>query len=229
MSTSDDKPSARRIDVVSDVVCPWCFIGKRRLEAMFTRLDEAGEPRPEVRWMPFQLNPDLPLQGVDRQDYLEAKFGGPERVAQINARVAQAGESAGITFEFSRIRRQPNTRDAHRLIEWAQRDGGDANRLVERLFAGHFLEGRMIGDRDELARLAGEAGLDAAAAARMLSSPDAGEVREQEQAARDLGVEGVPFFVFNRRVAVSGAHDAAILHDAWRQSLQPEEGDGPVA
>lgn len=229
MSTPNEETATRRIDVVSDVVCPWCFIGKRRLEAMFKRLDEAGEPRPEVRWMPFQLNPDLPLQGVDRQDYLDAKFGGPERVAQINTRVAQAGESAGITFEFSRIRRQPNTRDAHRLIEWAQRDGGDANRLVERLFTGHFLEGRAIGDRDELARLAGEAGLDAAAAARMLSTADDGGVSEQEQVARDLGIEGVPFFIFNRRVAVSGAQEAALLHDAWKQSLQPAEGDGPVA
>ena len=152
MNEAED--GARVIDVVSDVVCPWCYIGKRRLEAALQRLD--GSP-PQIHWHPFQLNPDLPAEGVDRRSYLEAKFGGARRADEIYARVRAAGASVGIAFEFDRIQRQPNTLDAHRLIAWAQARG-DAEPLVERLFRAYFIEGRFIGDARVLEQIASDAG-----------------------------------------------------------------------
>ena len=153
MNEAED--GARVIDVVSDVVCPWCYIGKRRLEAALQRLD--GSP-PQIHWHPFQLNPDLPAEGVDRRSYLEAKFGGARRADEIYARVRAAGASVGITFEFDRIQRQPNTLDAHRLIAWAQAHG-DAEPLVERLFRAYFIEGAFIGDARVLEQLASRSGV----------------------------------------------------------------------
>jgi predicted DsbA family dithiol-disulfide isomerase len=214
------------IDVISDVVCPWCFIGKRRLEAALGQLAAmAPGLKPRVSWQPFQLNPDLPREGVERNSYLEAKFGGPERAAMIYERVRAAGATVGITFAFDRIRRQPNTRDAHRLIAWAQDNGGDdgVDSLVERLFRAYFLEGRYIGDRDVLATIAGDAGLDAGAACTMLEAEAlTGTVAAMERRARELGVTGVPFFIFNGRVAVSGAQEPQILVGAIGEATRPE-------
>jgi predicted DsbA family dithiol-disulfide isomerase len=148
------------IDVVSDVVCPWCYIGKHRLEAALRTL--AGDVPaliPSVRWHPFQLNPDLPAEGIDRRAYLEMKFGGPARAAQVYERVREAGRESGLALNFDRIERQPNTLDAHRLIAWAQqRDAERASALVESLFHAYFVAGRFVGEREELARIAGEAG-----------------------------------------------------------------------
>lgn len=212
---------ALTVDVISDVVCPWCYIGKRRLETALARLREAEPDLPiEVRWHPFELNPDLPPAGADRRDYLDAKFGGPERAQQIYARVRAAGETVGIPFAFDAIERQPNTLDAHRLIAWAQaRREGDADDLVERLFRAYFLEGRYVGDRDELEHIAAAAGFDPDDARAFLAS-DAlrGEVAGAEDHARRMGVSGVPFFIFAGRVAVSGAHEADTLLDAIAQA-----------
>jgi predicted DsbA family dithiol-disulfide isomerase len=218
MSTSDSaRTGPFTVDVVSDVVCPWCFIGKRHLEAALAGLPELDEV--VVRWHPFELNPDLPPDGVDRRQYLEAKFGGPARAAQVYERVREAGAAAGLAFDFDAIARQPNTRDAHRLIAWAQA-GGDAEALVERLFRAYFLEGRFVGDRDTLVALAHEAGLDAAAARGWL---DAGtgtdEIGHAEVRARELGITGVPFFIFDGRVALSGAHPPETMREAIRQAL----------
>ena len=211
-------PPLLSIDIVSDVVCPWCFIGKRRLEAALARREANGQPMP--RWLAFQLNPDIPAGGIDRRSYLEQKFGGPERAKQIYARIKAAGEEVGIAFDFDRIVRQPNTVDAHRLLAWAQ----DANpvaadALVERLFRAYFIEGVNIGDIDALATLAGDAGFDAVAARAWLVS-DAGRaaIAAEEQRARELGVTGVPFFVFNQRLAVSGAQPPEVLLDAMEQA-----------
>ena len=206
------------IDIVSDVVCPWCYIGKRRLEAALAQRD--GHAAATIRWLAFQLNPDIPVGGVDRRSYLERKFGGPDRTRQISARVEAAGREVGIAFDFERIRRQPNTFDAHRLLAWAQDlDPVPADALVERLFRAYFIEGIDIGDTDALATLAGEAGFDSAAARAWLAS-DAGRaaVEAEEQRARDLGVSGVPFFVFNQRLAVSGAQPSEVLLDAIEQA-----------
>ena len=207
------------IDIVSDVVCPWCYIGKRRLEAALARR-ASDDVAVQVRWLAFQLNPDIPTPGVDRRSYLEQKFGGPERAKQIYARVKAAGDEVGIAFDFERILRQPNTVDAHRLIAWAQDvDLTASGALIERLFRAYFVEGIDIGDIDALARLAGEAGFDATAARARLAS-DAGRkaIAAEEQRARALGVTGVPFFVFNQRLAVSGAQPSEVLLGAMEQA-----------
>jgi|APLow6443716910_1056828.scaffolds.fasta_scaffold164378_2 predicted DsbA family dithiol-disulfide isomerase len=223
-------PAQFRIDVVSDVVCPWCFIGKRRLEAAIAEW-RRGDPQAgfTVNWHPFQLNPDLPPEGVDRRAYLEAKFGGPERAAAIYDRVRAAGRTADIAFEFDRIARQPNTLDAHRLVSWAQarRDAGD---LVEALFRAYFLDGRYVGDRAVLAAIAGEAGFDAAAARSMLDSDAlAAEMTAMDRRVRELGVTGVPFFILNDRIAVEGAQEPATLVAAFAEALTApaEAGTGP--
>ena len=213
-------PPARTVDVVSDVVCPWCYIGKRQLEHAIARLPE--DERPLVRWHPFQLNPDLPHEGVDRRSYLEAKFGCAERAAQIYERVRAAGRSAGLELAIDRIERQPNTLDAHRLVAWAQADATrDAAALVESLFRAYFVEGRGIGERAELARIAGEAGYDAQAARELLES-DTGmaEIEAMDRHAREMGITGVPFFVFDGKVGVSGAAGADTLLDAMAQARE---------
>src|SRR5215467_5078372 len=146
------------IDVISDVVCPWCYIGRRRLGTALAQLAmEAPRVRPLVNWHPFQLNPHLPRDGIDRQLYLAKKFGSSGSVRQIYERVLAAGKSVGIDFAFEKIERQPNTLDAHRLIAWAQAQGS-AEEVVERLFRAYFIEGRFLGDRDVLVTIAGEAG-----------------------------------------------------------------------
>lgn len=217
-SRSMSDPDARRIDVISDVVCPWCYIGKKHLDTTLAALP-AGE-RPTVQWHPFELNPDLPAEGIDRRSYLEAKFGGPERTAQIYERVRQAGQAAGITFDFERIERQPNTFDTHRLIAWAQaQPEGDSDTLVEALFRAYFIEGRYIGDRAVLAAIAGENGFDAAAAQAMLDSQALViETAEAEDKAKRIGVSGVPFFVFDQKLAVSGAQGPVALREAFDQA-----------
>ena len=207
------------IDVISDVVCPWCYIGKRHLEASLAKLPP--ESRPLVRWHPFQLNPDLPAQGIDRRSYLETKFGGADRAAQIYERVREAGRAAGLELDFDRIERQPNTIDAHRLIAWAQTDGQDSDALVEALFRAYFIDGRFIGDRSVLAEIAQTCGYDAAQAKAMLDS-DLGlaEIEDMGQRTRQMGITGVPFFVFNERVGVSGAQGAVTLADALAKSRE---------
>jgi predicted DsbA family dithiol-disulfide isomerase len=214
-------PGDFQIDVISDVVCPWCYIGQRRLAQARARLAPDDPARSAVvRWHPFQLNPDLPRAGVARRAYLEDKFGGPERAAQIYARVSAAGATVGIPFAFDRIERQPNTLDAHRLIAWAQ-ERGDASDLVERLFHAYFVEGRAIGDREVLALIAGEAGLDAAAARAWLASDEGSDdIARMDQRAREIGVGGVPFFIFNEKVAVSGAQEPDVLRDAMNQARE---------
>jgi len=207
------------IDIVSDVVCPWCYIGKRRLEAALAR--RASDDAPvQVRWLAFQLNPDIPAGGVDRRSYLEQKFGGPERAKQIYARIKAASDEVGISFDFDRIVRQPNTVDAHRLIAWAQDlDLKASDALIERLFRAYFVDGTDIGDIDTLAGVAGDAGFDATAARTWLAS-DAGRtaIEAEERHSRALGVNGVPFFVFNQRLAVSGAQPPEVLLEAIEQA-----------
>lgn len=212
---------ALTIDVVSDVVCPWCYIGKRRLEEALALLRAAEPDLPvEVRWHPFQLNPDLPPEGADRRQYLERKFGGPARAKEIYARVEAAGATVGIPFAFDAIERQPNTLLAHRLIAWAQsRPEGDADALVESLFKAYFIDGQYLGDRDVLAARAVAAGFDPGDARAFLDSQDMAEaVAGADRRAREMGVTGVPFFIFDGKTAVSGAQEPATLIEAIRQA-----------
>ena len=213
-----DAPPDLVVDIVSDVVCPWCYIGKRKLEAALSEI-ETREPdlRIAVRWHAFQLNPDLPAEGVARTDYLEAKFGSRARADQIYARVKSVGAEVGIAFDFDRIAQVPNTLDAHVLIAWAQQRGaGEAlGALVERLFRGFFIEGRRLNQRDELVRIAVEVGLPEEQARSSLASPRLrAEVKAEDREARGAGISGVPFFIFNGKTAVAGAHDPQTLLEA---------------
>ena len=192
------------IDIVSDVICPWCFIGKRRLEkALAQRPGIAAE----ITWRPFQLNPDMPPEGIERKAYLAAKFGSPAQAERVYARVAEAGATVGIPFAFERIRRTPNTRDAHRLIRHAASQG-QAEPVVEALFNAYFIEGRDIGDRATLAEIAGRAGLEPAETREWLDSPaEAETVLAEDRGARRLGINAVPCFIFAGNYAVSGAQE----------------------
>ncbi|MBI3408516.1 MAG: DsbA family oxidoreductase [Planctomycetes bacterium] len=196
------------IGVISDVICPWCFIGKRRLEQAL-RLLLGGEIQARVAWFPFQLNPRMPAQGLDRRTYRAAKFGGWARALELEEHVAAEGLSEGIEFAFERIARTPNTFDAHRLIWLAKRlDVQDP--VVEALFRAYFLEGCDVGSREVLAAVAaanGIQGLDAF----LRSGEGSAEVREEEQQARRMGVSGVPFFTVNGVPFASGAQKAEVL------------------
>ena len=209
------------IDVVSDVVCPWCYIGKRKLEAALALPQAVDLPAVELRWHPFQLNPDMPAGGVSRQQYLEDKFGGPGRAAEIYARVRAAGRTVGLELNIEGISLQPNTLAAHALIAFAQQGAGTLGSAVkERILKAYFVENRFIGSVDVLVDIALEAGLDADAARAYLSDPvHLQEVAQADAQARGMGISGVPFFIFNQKVAVSGAQDPAALLDAMRQAV----------
>jgi predicted DsbA family dithiol-disulfide isomerase len=213
--------STLTIDVVSDVVCPWCYIGKRRLEHALGTL-RAREPDLglEVRWHPFELNPDIPPEGVERARYLADKFGSAQRAAQVYARVRAAGASVGLDLDFDRITRQPRTLDAHRLITWAQAGhAARAGALVEALFRAYFVEGRFVGEADTLAAIAGEAGIPASEARAFLASDAlAGQVRDAERRAQAMGISGVPFFIFAGRMGLSGAHEPDAMLEAIAQA-----------
>ena len=209
------EPSEMNIDVVSDVVCPWCFVGKRRLEAA---LAQTAEPAVEVRWRPFQLDPTIPSQGLDRRAYMRAKFRDDARLAEVHARLRALGAEVGIAFDFEAISRSPNTLDAHRLIRWAAASGVQ-DEVVERLFSAYFEHGRDIGDRSVLAEIAGACGLDAEAVGRRFAEDDDVEAVQAEIAeAQSLGVTGVPFFIFASRFAVSGAQSAEVLARAMKSA-----------
>ena len=222
------KPDALlTIDIVSDVVCPWCYIGKRKLEAALALPQAADLPPVQIRWHPFQLNPDLPEAGMPRKQYLEDKFGGPARAAEIYARVHDAGAAVGLDLNFDTIKQQANTLAAHALIAFAQEDkrnGPDnavGNQIKERLMQAYFVEGRFIGSLDVLAQIAVEAGLDGDAARAYVSDPThRAAVAQADAQARQMGVGGVPFFIFNQKVAVSGAQDPQTLLAARQQALR---------
>ncbi len=198
------------IDVYSDVVCPWCYIGKRRIEAAL-----AARPDLETRlhWRPFQLNPDMPASGMDRQTYLTAKFGGDDKASGIYENIRMVGASCGIPFAFEAIDRTPNTLLAHKMIRRAETHEYQDS-LVERLFKGYFLEGEDIGDPAVLIRLAVEGGLPEDAARDCLEN-DSGEsdaVRLEDMRARQLGIQGVPFFILDQQYAISGAQEPEAFH-----------------
>jgi len=209
-----------QIDIISDVVCPWCFIGKRNLEnALATyKAKNPDQAAPNVVWHPFQLNPHLPAGGMPRADYTAGKFGSADRAREIYARVARAGADAGIEFRFDDIRVQPNTVDAHQLILLAAAfDAQDA--VVESLFTGYFLEARDLSDHDTLVELAERGGLPAGESRRCLETQQLRQqVQDQDTHARTLGVEGVPFFIFDQKLAASGAQPAEVLADAMQQA-----------
>jgi predicted DsbA family dithiol-disulfide isomerase len=198
------------IEVASDVICPWCYIGKRRLEKALAMLD--GEVKPEIRWLPFQLNPGMPKEGVARAEYRKAKFGSIERSRGLDARVALEGEGEGITFAFDRMERTPNTVAAHELIDLAQKqEKGTA--VVDALFRAYFEEARDIGDAAVLADIAARAGV-----AGWPQQADAKQVAALEEDLRNLGISAVPTFILGRKLGVSGAHPPEALAQAIREA-----------
>ena len=196
-------PKARLgIEIVHDLVCPWCFLGVRRLMRTLRR-------RPDLlfdlTWRPFLLNPDMPRAGMARPDYVIRKFGGEDRARRLYASITEIGRTEGIQFRFDRIRRTPSSVDAHRLVRYAARFGqGDA--IVEALFSAHFTDGLDIGDHALLVAIASACGLDGAAARRFLAGSDQTDaIHADNLRAHRLGINGVPCFIVNRKYAVSGA------------------------
>jgi len=209
-----------RIDIVSDAICPWCWVGKRNLEAALAMLAAEGE-RFEIHWRPFQLNPDMPREGVERASYRAAKFGSIERSQEADARVASAGRAAGLEFRHALMLRTPNTIDAHRLIRFAgERGPAVQDAVVEALFQGYFHAGRDIGSRAVLAAIGGEAGLDEAEVADYLVT-DTGEaeVRQEDAGFRRGGLSGVPTFALEGHVVFSGAMPPEQMAEAFRRAL----------
>ncbi|MFN9389841.1 MAG: DsbA family oxidoreductase [Betaproteobacteria bacterium] len=210
-----------RIEGNSGVGASSWINGKRHLERAIALWKERhpGEAV-EVHWHPFELNPDLPAGGVARRAYLEAKFGGAERTREIYARVAAAGLQAGIAFDFERIGVQPNTLDAHRLVAWAA-ERGDENAMVEALFHGYFMEGRDYSARAQLAAVAGLAGFPEDEAHVFLESGAGAEmIKADEQVAARMGVSGVPFFIFDQRLALSGAQPPEVILQAMEEARE---------
>jgi predicted DsbA family dithiol-disulfide isomerase len=198
------------IEIASDVVCPWCYIGKRRLEKALQSLD--GEVEARIEWLPFQLNPDMPAGGMARADYRRAKFGSMEKGRMLDARVAQEGAGEGIAFAFDRMQRTPNTIAAHQLIDLAQKQA-KGNAVVDALFRAYFEEAKDIGDAEVLKGIA-----DAAGVAGWPSKENIGDVKENEERVRDLGISGVPTFIFNKESGLSGAYPPDMLAQAIKEA-----------
>ena len=213
-----------KLDILSDPICPWCYIGK-------ANLDRALEARPNhplnIEWHPFQLNPDMPEGGMDRREYLETKFGGKENAGKVYARIAEAAEAAGLVIDFEGIRRTPNTLDAHRLIHWAGLEGRQTA-VVSRLFKAYFEEGKDIGDSTLLLDIAEGVGLDRAMIGRLIASDsDLDDIRARDLHARNRGVTGVPTFVVGNQHVVPGAQ----APELWLRVIDElvEHAEGPEA
>ncbi|KQY14354.1 DsbA family oxidoreductase [Rhizobium sp. Root482] len=204
------------IDVVSDVVCPWCYLGKARLDQAVASL--AGEVHVTVNWRPYQLNPDLPPEGVDHKAHLAAKLGGQAAVERAHDMLTRLGQEDGVAFDFDAVTISPNTLDAHRLIRWALTEGAETqDKATALLFKANFEEGRNIGDHAVLLDIAEAAGLARTVITALLASDaDKEAVREEIETARGMGVTGVPCFIIDGKYAVMGAQSVDVLTDALR-------------
>jgi len=201
-----------RLDIISDPICPWCFIGK-------AKLDRALESRPDhpfqIEWHPFQLNPDMPREGMDRREYLEVKFGGKQGAVGVYSQIAQAAEAAGVQVNFEKIQRTPNTLDAHRLIHWAGLEGMQTA-VVSKLFRAYFQDGKDISDHQVLTDIAVSAGMDRQVVEKLLAqNADTEAIRQRDAYAREKGVRGVPCFIVDNHYVVQGAQDP----DVWQRVI----------
>ena len=204
------------IDLVSDVVCPWCYVGQKRVEKAIESLSDIDV---DIRWRPYQLDPSIPAAGKDRREYMLAKFGSEQRIREIHARIEPLGAAEGIDFDFEAIKVAPNTLDAHRVVRWAANSGpGVQNAVVKRLFRLYFEEGANIGDHLVLVHAAADAGMDAAVVEALLpTDTDRDAVAQEVATASRMGITGVPCFLLEGRYAVVGAQETATLTDAIRQ------------
>jgi predicted DsbA family dithiol-disulfide isomerase len=205
------------IDIISDVICPWCYIGKRRLETALATLDRQHEVR--VHWLPFQLNPEMPKEGIRRREYRTKKFGSWERSQELDAKMVAVGETEGIHFAFDRTERTPNTLDAHRLI-WLAEKHGVQDAVVEALFRAYFTEGRDISNRQTLIDVVATAGLDRHQAEGVLNGDEGMQaIREAHEQSRRFRVEGVPFFIINEKIILSGAQPPEAFLEAFGKAV----------
>lgn len=204
------------IDVVSDVVCPWCYLGKARLDQAIANVAE--DIYVTVNWRPYQLNPDLPPEGVDHKKHLAEKLGGQDAVDRAHDMLTNLGKEDGIAFDFDAVKISPNTLDAHRLVRWALTEGPNVqSKVAGLLFKANFEEGRNVGDHDVLLDIAQKGGLDRAVIAALLASEaDKDAVSEEIDMARGMGVTGVPCFIIDSKYAVMGAQSVEVLTDALR-------------
>jgi predicted DsbA family dithiol-disulfide isomerase len=205
-----------QLEIYSDLICPWCYIGKRRLEAAL-KLAE-GQHRVRVTWHPFQLNPDMPSAGVDRRTYRTAKFGSWERSQELDASVCRAGAEVSISFNYAAVLRTPNTFDSHRLV-WLADQFAMQDQVVEALFAAYFVEGLDLSQQSVLAETVIRAGLPRLEVEELLAGDrGAAEVRQLEQAAHETGVQSVPFYVLNGRYHISGAQPPKVMLAAFAEA-----------
>jgi predicted DsbA family dithiol-disulfide isomerase len=206
-----------KLDILSDPICPWCYIGKAYLDRA---LEKAGNHPFLIEWHPFQLNPEMPAGGMDRRAYLEAKFGGKDGAVRAYAPVVEHAEKAGLSINFEGIGRTPNTLDAHRLIHWAGIEQRQTP-VVAALFKAYFVDGRDIGDKATLAEIAGECGLDAAMTATLLAGEaDADDIRARDAHARERGVTGVPTFILANQHVLTGAQPPEL----WGKVIEDVRG-----
>jgi predicted DsbA family dithiol-disulfide isomerase len=211
MTVSPAEPASVHIDVISDVVCPWCFIGKSRLEAALALVSDIAV---DINWRPYFLNPWMPREGIDRQTYLETKFGSPERYAVIAERVTAAAAMEGLLYASDKIDRQPNTLDCHRLILWS-RSAADPGRMKQRLMELYFSEGADLTDPKTLIQAAIDCGMDGDLVRRLLASDaDVDRVESDANSAKEAGIDGVPCFIFGGSVIVTGAQSPEYLASA---------------
>ncbi|MDX3924906.1 MAG: DsbA family oxidoreductase [Shinella sp.] len=217
------------IDVVSDVVCPWCYLGKKRLEQAVGNV--ADEMAVSITFRPYQLNPDMPPEGVDHKKHLVAKLGGEEAVEKAHRMLAELGREVGIDFDFDAVTISPNTLDAHRLIRWAMIEGHDIQqKATGLLFKANFEQGRNIGDRTVLLDIAEEAGMDRKVVEALFAAgADIDSVKEEIGMAREMGITGVPCFILDNKYAVMGAQSVDVLTGALREivELRQQEAEAP--
>jgi len=201
-----------QIEIFSDTICPWCLIGKRRLDRA---LQERPQEDLQIAWRAFQLNPNMPVEGIERSRYLNLKFGGVERANQVYEPIREAGRAEGIPFALDKIPTTPNTLDSHRLIRFAQRQGL-GEEVLEALFAGYFFNGQDLGDQEVLAKLGAAAGLDHESALAFLQSgAERDEVAQEDARARQVGIQGVPTYIFDNKYVLSGAHPPEVLYQLF--------------
>ena len=208
------------VDIISDTVCPWCYIGKRRFE-------QAVALRPgieiQVSWRPFQLNPDLPPAGLSRKDFLHAKFGGVERADRVYEAVSAAGSEVGLEFNFANIPHQPNTFDSHRLVRWSE-TAGVQDAVMEKLFLTYFMDEADVGDQDVLVGVANDCGMDGDLVRNLFrQDADRDLVMAEEGVARRMGINGVPCFVVDHKFAISGAQEASVLTHVFDLTMQDKD------
>lgn len=212
------------LDIISDPICPWCYIGKTHLDAALAQVPDHPFV---IQWHPFQLNPDMPPEGMDRRAYLEAKFGGKEGAVRAYAPVVERAAAAGLTINFEDMQRTPNTLDAHRLIHWAGIESKQTQ-AVDALFQAYFVDARDIGDHEVLADIADSIGMDASVVMRLLTSDaDRDDIANRDTHSREMGVTSVPTFIVAGKHAVPGAQPP----DLWRKVIgelqeQLKKGDG---